>query len=182
MTIDGPTILLQSGNYFNFMDPSGSSFTIEDVANGLAMTCRFGGQCRNFYSVAEHSIVASFHVTTEHAYAALMHDAAEAFIGDVPRPLKAILPDYRHFERGVERAVLARFGVQLPVHPEVKAIDLRMLATEQRLVMENYDEWGPIKDITPLPISLPLWSPIEAKAHFLQRFDELSRTGAQSAA
>ena len=178
MIIDGPTILLQSGNYFNFVDPEGSDFTIEDIAHGLAMTSRFGGQCKRFYSVAEHSFCAAWQVAPQFAFAALMHDAAEAFIGDIPRPLKMILPDYKHIEERIESAVLGRFGIETPLPDEVKAIDLAMLATEQRQVMDNYDDWAPIRGVVPLPIYLPFWSPKQAKAQFLQRFDELRRQAA----
>lgn len=174
MIIDGPVILLQSGNYFNFLDPEGSSFTIEDIAHGLGMTSRFGGQCKRFYSVAEHSICASFHVAPEFAFAALMHDAAEAFIGDIPRPLKSLLLDYQRLERDIETAVLGRFDLTLPLPAEVKSIDLVMLATEQRQILDNYDEWAPIRGVVPLPIVLPCWTPQEAKAQFMHRFDALS--------
>lgn len=83
----GPMIMLASGAYFDLLDPWGSEFTIEDVAHGLAHTCRYAGQCREFYSVAEHSINVA-DVSDGFEIEALLHDAAEAFIGDVTRPLK----------------------------------------------------------------------------------------------
>ena len=82
----GPTITLASGRLFDFLDPHGSDFSIEDIAHGLAHVCRYAGQCRAFFSVAEHSIIVS-DLVTEFAYEALLHDAAEAFIGDITRPL-----------------------------------------------------------------------------------------------
>ena len=182
-TISGPTILLFSGNYFNFLDPSGSIFTIEDIAQGLAFTARFSGQTAKgrWYSVAEHSVVASWHVAPENALAALMHDATETFIRDVPAPLKRKLPDYLRYEQKIEAAVLARFGIALPLPDEVKNIDMRLLATEQQQVMENFDDWEVLRGVDPLPIRLGFWERGEAMTNFLRRFEELSRGMAQAA-
>jgi hypothetical protein len=172
--IVGPTILLQSGEYFDFLDPEHSIISIEDVAHGLSMTCRFAGQCRRFYSVAEHSVLASWHVAPGFALDALMHDAAEAFIGDVSKPLKDLLSDYRTVEHRIEAAVLGRFGIAHPMPPAVKEIDLVLLATEQRALMGNRDDWDYTRGRTPLDITLPCWAPEKAKAMFLQRYAELT--------
>ena len=71
----GPQIRLRSGAWFDLLDPASSDFTIEDIAHGLAHTCRYAGQADGFYSVAEHSILVS-KVALGHEYAALLHDAA----------------------------------------------------------------------------------------------------------
>src|SRR5262245_14828098 len=76
----GPTIMLYSGAWFDFLAPSESAFTIEDIAHGLSNICRYSGQCKRFYSVAEHSLLVS-EVAEGFEFAALLHDAAEAFIG-----------------------------------------------------------------------------------------------------
>lgn len=172
--IVGPTILLASGNYFDFLAPEQSAFTIEDVAHGLSHVCRFGGQCSRFYSVAQHSVIASKHVPGPDAYAALMHDAAEAFVGDMAKPLKDLCPEYREVEKRVEAAVLARFRVPTPLPPSVKEIDTVLLATEQRELMRNRDDWNYTRGRQPLDIAIPPMPPAMAKAAFLVRFAELA--------
>src|SRR5258708_39476115 len=87
----GPTIMLHSGAWFDFCAPASSCFNIEDIAHGLANICRYAGQCKRFYSVAEHSILVS-QTAKGFEYEALLHDAAEAFVGDISRPLKQMLP------------------------------------------------------------------------------------------
>lgn len=172
--IVGPTILLASGNYFDFLAPEQSAFTIEDIAHGLSNVCRFSGHCRRFYSVAQHSVIVSRIVPPEDAYAGLMHDAAEAFVGDVAKPLKDLLPDYRKIEKAVEAVVLARFDVPQPMPPSVKEADIVMLATEQRELMENRDAWNHTQGREPLDIDILPLTPAMAKAAFLARFAELA--------
>lgn len=137
-----PDILTRGGQYFNFLDPSAYRLDIKDIAHGLSNICRFGGHTREFYSVAQHSIYLSHIVPEEDAYAGLMHDCAEAFLGDIPSPLKRRLPDYKRIESIVEAALFEKLGIPFPLPASVKNADLVMLATEQafqlnRSVMES---------------------------------------------
>lgn len=175
-TAKGPTILLRSGSYFDLLDPHGSDFTIEDIAHGLSMTCRFAGQCRQFYSVAEHSWHASFLVAEEFKLAALMHDAAEAFIGDVTRPLKSLLPEYKAIERNIEAAIAERFGLDDAGADEIKRADLLMLHAEQAVMMPHHDDrWttSPADEVPGTIVNFRCWSPDDAKRAFLDRFADL---------
>jgi hypothetical protein len=171
--IYGPTILLAGGTYLDLLRPEDCDFTIDDIAHGLSNVCRFAGQCDPFYSVAEHSFHVSNLVPPEHALAGLLHDAAEAFIGDIAKPLKDLLPEYRVIEHHMEEVVLGRFGIGLPLHPSVKEIDVVMLATEQRVIMKNRDDWNYTRGREPADVIIHCWQPKEAKRMFLRRYREL---------
>jgi hypothetical protein len=174
-TAVGPTILLHSGSYFDLLDPAGSTFTLGDIAHGLGNTCRFAGQCNSFYSVAEHCWHASHLVPDNLRFAALMHDAAEAFIGDVTRPLKSLLPDYKAIEKNIEAVIDEQFALGgLAGHEIVKRADLQMLAAEQRQLMPAHaDEWACLAGIDVPGINWRGWSPTEAAAQWLRRAGDL---------
>jgi hypothetical protein len=169
----GPTIMLQSGAPFDFLDPWSSDFTIEDIAHGLSNLCRYAGQCRSFYSVAEHSLHVS-RVAKGFELQALLHDAAEAFMGDITRPLKQLLPEFKRIEQEVERAILARYGLPELMPREVKWADLRVLAAEQAQIMPpGTDAWARTDGIEPAAIKIEHMRPEQAKAAFLWRFQDL---------
>ena len=169
----GPTIMLRSGAWFDFCAPALSEFTIDDIAHGLANICRYAGQCSRFYSVAEHSILVS-DTAKGFEFEALLHDAAEAFLGDITRPLKQMLPEYKRIEAEVERAILDRFGVPSPLAPQIKQADLRVLAAEQKQIMpEGTDGWVRGQKVEPAPIVVRHLSPDEAKHVFLDRYEAL---------
>lgn len=182
----GPTIMLQSGAWFDFCAPASSAFTIDDVAHGLGNICRYSGQCTRFYSVAEHSLLVS-ETAIGFEFEALLHDAAEAFLGDITRPLKQMLPDYKRIEIEVERAILDRFGVSWPLPPQIKRADLRVLAAEQKQIMpEGTDGWVRGQKVEPAPVRVRHLPPEEAKKAFLARYEALRpafllRTGQRAA-
>jgi hypothetical protein len=165
--------MLRSGVWFDFCAPASSDFTIEDIAHGLANICRYSGQCTRFYSVAEHSILVS-ETAKGFEFEALLHDAAEAFLGDITRPLKQLLPEFKKIEANVERVILDRFGVGGPIPPQVKQADLRVLAAEQQQIMpEGTDGWVRGQKVEPAPITVRHLPPDEGERMFLERFDRL---------
>lgn len=171
-----PDILTNSGQYFDFEFPERYRFDILDIAKSLSKICRFGGQCFEFYSVAQHSVEVSYIVPEEFAFAGLMHDAAEAFIGDMPRPLKLMLADYRAVEKRVEAALFEKIGLSLPLPRCVKEADLVMLATEQRDLMPQHDdEWAVLSGVSPRERKIDPLDSTAAYFYFIDRYEDLRR-------
>ena len=171
-----PTILTAAGGYFDFSDPVASEIGIGEIAHALSHICRFTGHVRRFYSVAEHSWHVSHLVPRGDELAGLLHDAPEAFIGDVSKPLKMLLPDYAAIEERVEAAVLGKFGLPAQLPASVKHADLQMLRVEQVQAMGAVGhDWG-LGDLTPRAklVRLEFWDPAEARMMFLRRFEELT--------
>lgn len=169
----GPTITLASGRIFDFLNPESCKFTIEDIAHGLANVCRYAGQCKSFYSVAEHSLLVS-DCSQIYKYEALLHDAAEAFIGDVTRPLKQLLPEYKRIERIVEDAIMNRFDFNEAGKKYIKSIDLQVLAAEQMQIMPpGTAEWAFSSGVKPAEIEVNYLDPVTVKERFLEEYEKL---------
>lgn len=153
---------------------------IDDIAHALAMLCRFNAQCLRPYSVSEHSVHVSREIRQDLALLGLMHDAAEAYLGDVPGPLKKHLPDFCKFEDRLSTAIAAKFAFTIPAEDsqearELKRADLQLLVDEKAKIMAPEpepwrDDLPPVKD----PSRVECWAPEQAKAQFLARFRELT--------
>ncbi len=142
------------GRRFSPLDPDPEQIEIEDVAHALSQLCRFGGHCRVFYSVAQHCCLVADAVEAtgappEVVLWALLHDAAEAYLGDLPHPLKHRSPLgdlYRAVEEPLQAAIVARFGLPAEPPPEVKPLDRAALALERSLRMRPAgDDWWPAR-------------------------------------
>lgn len=132
----GSRILTASGGSFDFADPQPGDIHIEDIASGLSRTSRYSGQVE-FYSVAEHSIhcmtMVEDAVNVELSIAALMHDASEAYTGDMPKPLKNLLPEFQEIENNIQRVIEEKFGIDPAYHDLVKKADMVALRYEMEL-------------------------------------------------
>ncbi len=180
--IDGCTILLHSGRYVNPMALSPDDVAIEDIAHALGNQCRYSGHTHEFYSVAEHSvrvagILEEAGSPWDVVLFGLLHDAAEAYLVDLPRPLKldsALGEVYQVAEERCLQAVVCHFGLWPTEPPQVRAADLRMLATERRDLMPGEEVWAVIADTVPLPDVIEPWEPRDARETFLFEFDRFS--------
>ena len=170
-----PKIVTFSGTLFDIIEPDLSEFTIVDIAHALSHICRFVGHTRKFYSVAQHSVLVSKNVPEAYALEGLLHDASEAFLGDVAKPLKNILPEYRGIEKAVEKAIAKKFGLSFPFHSSIKIADLRAVTTETRDVMPDNEQWEHLEGIEMFDEIIQPVSCVEAKEMFLVRFGELTR-------
>lgn len=172
MTRRGEWMQTYTGRQFWPLDPDPAAIFIEDIAHSLSLTCRYAGHVRRFYSVAEHSVHLAMHADEPDRRWALLHDASEAYIVDVPRPLKPFLPGYREAEAAVMLAVCERFGLPLEMPAGVKDLDDRILVDERAALMAPCDvDWnlrGPA-----VGALIDGWAPVEAEYAFLALFDLL---------
>lgn len=165
-------LALSTGGYLDLINPQVDQIHIADIAVGLGNACRFAGQ-GVFYSVAEHSIYASEFVENGFQFEALLHDATEAYLGDIPTPLKGLLPDYKIIERRLDTVIREKYGLPPEISPAVKKIDLDLLALEKVRVCKNTDDWAGLEKSDPPDFSLSFYSPHRAMMAFLSRFNQL---------
>jgi len=166
-----------SGKKFSFPVKT-SMFDIRDIAQALSQTCRYNGHTKNFYSVAQHCCHIHDYLlkvdTVEVAYTGLMHDCAEAYVGDLVRPLKALVgPEFADLESEVERVAAEKFGFIYPFPPVVNEVDVAILRAEQALMSEPPEKW-PTDDLFPghNPSIGTNWSPPHAAFQFMRRFKQ----------
>ena len=180
-----------SGQGFFPLEPLAEDVRIEDIAHGLAHSFRFAGQALRGYTVAQHSIAVSCRVPAEDALWGLLHDAAEAYLCDVPRPIKqvmslavpmadgsreyhAIVP-FEVVEREILKAVAERFGLPWPMPASVKVADDRELAREWRDLWDDRQPPRPNEKLAePYPETIEWWrSPVDIEKLVMKRFVEL---------
>ncbi len=162
-------------------DPRPDDVCIEDIAHGLALQCRYNGQCRVFYSVAQHSVLVAHAVSShgrEAEIAGLLHDAVEAYLGDLVRPLKRQLPLYYDLERKNQEAIYMGLGIAFFVHErwdaEVKDADMRMLAAERRDLMAPPPmPWDSLEQFEPVAGKIIPWTPRDAEGALMEAFQVL---------
>lgn len=146
-------VQLASGGYIDLLDPQPEDIHLSDIAFGLSHICRFTGHTKHFYSVAQHSVMVSNLVDVALAKEALLHDASEAYIGDVSTPLKNLLPEYKKIEGRLEAVISDKFGLPQKKNPLVKKADLIALVTEKRDLMtttpKDRELWGDLFKIKP---------------------------------
>lgn len=177
--LDNGWVQTHSSRKFTPLSPVVEDIDIEDIAWSLAHQCRFNGHTNWFYSVAQHSVLVSRKVHPRNALWGLLHDATEAYLSDIPAPLKR-LPEfafYREAERRLMDAICQRFGLELEEPVEVKEVDRAVLVTEAAWLMRPlHPEWvfkaPTYKGYTD---EIPKMTPAEAKDAFMEEFRLLTR-------
>lgn len=163
----------RNGRQFWPLDPRPEDFDIEEIAESLAKACRYAGHCSGFYSVAEHSVHVSRCVPEEFALTALLHDATEAYLVDVPRPIKQYLVGYHEIEAALWEAIARRYGCHVEMPQCVKDADNAVLLAEQQQIMAPPPApWCVPGEPAPVTILGYSWKP--AMMMFLDRFDEVA--------
>lgn len=174
-----------SGKMINLIDPNIDDVCIDDIAHSLSMQCRFNGHSKNFYSVAQHSVYVSYLCGYNDALAGLLHDASEAYLSDLPKPLKdsGLIPNYLKLENIFQLLIYNKFNIyankpqlnswDFDLPSSVKTADNRMLSTELRDFME-YNVDNNI-DIIPFSFNIKCWTSSKSEEIFLKRFDFLKK-------
>ena len=168
------SITVTGGEYFDILNPAAYDYPIEVIANALSNICRYTGHVDRFYSVAEHSVLVSKAITKKYALEGLLHDASEAFVGDVSSPLKKLLPEYQKIEEAVQEAIAKSFNLVYPFPHDVHEADKRLYWAERATIAPGKDtlwhqELRASRKVTPSGMS-----PIMAKRMFLARYKELT--------
>lgn len=157
-------IRTRSGLYMNVFEPTVEMVDIGDIAHALSNIPRFGGHLPMFFSVAQHSVLCSHLVPRKHALSALMHDSAEAYILDMPSPIKKRLQGYQEIEDNLLECISKATGFSYPFTEDIKIADQEQLEIEwHNLMLEN----GNMLSMC--------WTHSFAKHKFLSRYYELTK-------
>lgn len=176
-------IITHTGQRFELLSPAAAMVHPADIAHSLAHLCRFNGHTHEHYSVAQHCYIASTLVPPEDALAALLHDAPEAYIGDMVRPLKQLLPEFKAVEARIWAAICERFDLAAELPASVHQVDMALLGTERRDLMPAHpDEWECLAGIELQQRHIKPWPADEARIHYFNRLMELMATTHRAAA
>lgn len=162
-----------SGRQFWPLDPRADEVRIWDIAAALSKLCRYGGHSRRFYSVAEHCVLLARSAACPPALrlVALMHDASEAYVTDIIRPIKPYLVNYAEIEDRNMIAIAARYGFAWPMPAIIKDMDNRILADERDQAMTTpAADWNLQRPA--LGVTLQFWTPDRAMTEFVDAFLE----------
>lgn len=163
-----------TGRQFFPMDPRPEDIATADIARALSMQCRYNGHTSAAYSVAEHSVLISTAVCPEHALAGLLHDATEAYLGDMVKPLKRHISQYMEIEQRLWEVIAATYGVPTELPECVKQADVRILVDERAALLgPTPAPWG-TEHLQALGVKIRALPQPEAEALWLARLNELT--------
>lgn len=164
----GKYIRTYTGKYFYPANIEALEVDVRDIAHALSGVCRYNGHLREHYSVAQHSIIVSELVPKEQALEGLLHDAAEAYMPDMPSAIKAMLPEFVEYQERLTKHIFKCLGLQYPLNEEIDFVD-KEIRTNEMYWLSNWDE--PTPKVFNYRINTETPKVIEAR--FLDRFNEL---------
>lgn len=158
-------------NTFFYQRRNPENISIIDIAHGLSHICRYAGQCNYFYSVAQHSCIIYDAAPQHLKLIGLLHDGAEAYISDIPRPVKTIIPEIKELEHSIQLQIAQKFKLSFPFSSQIEILDSQLMLTEAKLLFDNGVSWT-VEGLDPLNVDIPkFWSPKRAKREFLLRYE-----------
>lgn len=181
-------LMTYSGARVDLSDPQPETLRLVDIAHHLSLLCRFGGALREFYSVAQHSLLVLWivrelekrgaslptglislrpSVSREDLCWAVLHDAGEAYVGDMVSPVRRMLRGAHHdIEARITRPLMLSFDLGTEMPEIVRVADEIALAAEARDLLIGDATW-PLRDCSFVPVIKP-WSPKKARRRFLE--------------
>ena len=153
-----------------------TDIAIEDIAHSLSNIGRYNGHTSKLYTVGQHSVMMAEYLLEKYgkeklALSGLLHDAPEAYIGDMPTPLKRLFPQFVEAEDRIVAVMEARFKLDYPLDcPEIKEADMRLLATEARDLMGDPQDWSSLNGLVPFEKTIECWTPDHTEMMFLNAF------------
>lgn len=167
-------IAVIGGGFFDLLRPEINDYDINIIAHALSRINRYTGHfVTENYNVAEHCVHVSYATDRRYAMEGLLHDASEAFTGDVSSPLKRLLPDYRKIEDAIQAEIAKRFDLVYPFPKEIHEADKRLYWSERATVAPGNDKLWHQNLRSSRKVTPEGWSSNVAKAKFLERFEEL---------
>lgn len=144
-------ITTSNSKQLDLKNPTPEMICLTDIARGLSREGRYANQTKYMWTVADHSMLVARNVPQHLKGLALLHDATEAYMRDIPSPLKKMLPIYRFTEDRMWCAIANRFDLPIIMPLEIKEADRRAMATEKRDLLPNENSWSMLLGIEPYP-------------------------------
>lgn len=168
-----------SGKQLQLLAPDAAHIEIEDIAHGLAYQCCFNGQTRHFYSIAQHSMLVAQLVPAQHRLAALLHEGATAYLGDIPQALRHLMLEVQLIEKKIMAVFRDKFGLTDLEAPIIRRAHSIALATESRdLLFPVNEKEQAMTNSAPIPRRIEAITPEEAKSRFAEMLGKLVKESA----
>ena len=169
-----------TGRAFWPLAPKKEALSVIDIAHALSNQCRYSGHVRFFYPVAQHCCLLAKWVADRGGTALdclqiLMHDAPEAYLVDIPRPVKQYMPQYRVWDHAINDVIREWMGWKdLPLLPIQDELDSRVVVDERAALMSRSGlDWG--HTLEPLGVVIEPWTAVEAEKQFLMMYAAYSK-------